>query len=115
MSDQTVQPNSTTTAHQHGGAQHSVLEVIARYAPRAMKENRGSVRGHWSMQCPLPGHADKQHWDYSGSFSVDESETLFYCFGCGEKGNAYQLQQFLSGNGFGPAQSFSAPRNFTQT
>ena len=54
------------------------------------------------LSCPLPDHDDSQHRDKGGSFSVNEDESLWICFGCGAKGNARQLQNILSGNANGP-------------
>jgi hypothetical protein len=80
------------------GPRIRITEMVQRYAPREYKVNHYSRRNHYSMACPLPGHdGDRQHPDGSGSFSVDETDNLFRCFGCGRAGNAYQLYRILSG------------------
>jgi DNA primase len=43
--------------------------------------------------CPL-------HKEKSPSFSVDEHQGLFYCFGCGAGGDAIKLHMLLSGDDF---------------
>lgn len=43
--------------------------------------------------CPL-------HKEKSPSFSVDENQGLFYCFGCGAGGDAIKLHMLLSGDDF---------------
>ncbi|MDA1129402.1 MAG: hypothetical protein O2913_11995 [Chloroflexi bacterium] len=76
----------------------TVLEVVQRYAPRLYKTNQ-NPRNRYSMRCPLPGHeGDREHPDHSGSFSVDQTERLFKCFGCDGRGNSYQLRQILGGS-----------------
>ena len=75
-----------------------ILDILGRFAPRPYRINPRSTRNHYSMACPLPGHErDQQHLDHSGSFSVDETEQLFFCFGCRGSGNAHQLRRILSG------------------
>ena len=117
MFEQAVFPNNTTTVPRFGGNQLSVLDVISRHAPRNWKVNPGSDRGRYSMQCPLPDHADRQRPGYSGSFSVDADEIVYFCFGCGGKGNGYQLQKILSGDGSvaAPRQNSLPARNSTKT
>lgn len=76
-----------------------ITELVQQYAPRPFRISRNSQRSYYSMACPLPGHeGDRQHPDGSGSFSVDAGDQLFKCFGCGGQGNAYKLQQILSGD-----------------
>ena len=41
--------------------------------------------------CPLPAHDDQ-----NPSFSFSAETGLWNCFGCGEKGNAYQLAEILN-------------------
>jgi len=94
----------------------NILDIISQYAPRNFKTNPSSVRGRYSMACPLPGHTtDTQHQDYSGSFSVDAPAQMFKCFGCGGQGNAWQLQRTLGYGapvafGDGPTQASSNPK-----
>ena len=47
----------------------------------------------WTGLCPL-------HKEKSPSFSVDENQGLFYCFGCGAGGDAIKLYMLLSGDDF---------------
>lgn len=76
----------------------NVMEIIELLAPRPYKVSPNSERSHYSMACCLPGHeTDREHFDHSGSFMVNAAGTLFYCFGCGGKGNAWQLRKILSG------------------
>ena len=81
----------------HPWSEHKVLDIIQRYAPRQYRTKRGSPRNRYSMPCPLPTHNDAERPGHEGSFSVNESEELWQCFGCGGKGNAYQLYKALSG------------------
>ena len=54
--------------------------------------------------CPL-------HREKSPSFSVDPERGLFYCFGCGQGGDAIKLHMLLSGDDF-PAAIESLARRF---
>ena len=81
--------------------QYKVLDIISRFAPREHRRT-ANPRSRYMLSCPLPDHEDSQHRDKGGSFSVNEDETLWICFGCGAKGNARQLQNILSGNANGP-------------
>ena len=47
----------------------------------------------YSGRCPL-------HKEKTPSFSVDPSQGLFYCFGCGRGGDAIKLHMMLSGDDF---------------
>jgi len=76
--------------------QYKVLDVISQLAPREHRRT-ANPRSRYMMSCPLPDHDDNQHRDHGGSFSVNEAETLWMCFGCGAKGNAKHLHQLLSG------------------
>lgn len=96
MASQVVHHHSIPNRQSYGSQQLSVLDVVSRLAPRQWKELQNS-RGRYSMACPLPNHDDRQHQDYSGSFSVDEAGQLWKCFGCGAGGNAVQLERILSG------------------
>lgn len=40
--------------------------------------------------CPFPNHKEK-----TASFSISPSKNIFYCFGCGKKGNSITLVQEL--------------------
>ena len=81
--------------------QYKVLDVISELAPREHRRT-ANPRSRYMMSCPLPDHDDSQHRDRGGSFSVNEDETLWLCFGCGAKGNAKQLHDLLSGEMRGP-------------
>ena len=50
----------------------------------------------WSGLCPM-------HKEKSPSFSVDPDQGLFYCFGCGQGGDAIKLHMTLSGDDFAGA------------
>ena len=88
-----------------------VLVIIDRYAPRRWREHRMSVKGRYTTACPLPDHDDAHHPDGSGSFSIDASRTLFFCFGCGTKGNSFQLQHILGDGGYTPSAPVGRPRS----
>lgn len=79
---------------QHG---YQILEVIQYLAPRGYKTTN-NPRSRYTMACPLPTHDDRERPDHSGSFAVNDEQSLFFCFGCGAKGTGYQLHQLLSGN-----------------
>ena len=49
-------------------------------------------------QCPFPSHNDK-----SPSFSVNVEEGLYYCFGCGKRGDAITFVREMEGLDFEPA------------
>ena len=81
--------------------EYKVLDIINRFAPREHRRN-ANPRSRYMLSCPLPDHDDSQHRDKAGSFSVNEDESLWICFGCGAKGNAKRLHQLLSGEMRGP-------------
>lgn len=61
----------------------------------------------FSGLCPL-------HREKTPSFSVDPDQGLFYCFGCGQGGDAIKLHMLLSGDDFpsaieGLAQRYAIP------
>ena len=59
MTEQAIFPNHTPNG-QHFGARHlSVVDIVAQYAPRELRETPNSSRSRYSMQCPLPGHNDR--------------------------------------------------------
>ena len=84
-----VNPRQTT---------YNILDIIQEFAPRDYKET-SNPRSRYLMQCPLPSHDDRLRHDRSGSFSINAEASLFLCFGCGGKGNAFQLRQILAGEG----------------
>ena len=55
---------------------------------------------NWVGRCPLPNHRDTQ-----ASFSWNIENGLWNCFGCGAKGNTYQLAVLL--NKHNPTQYIS--------
>jgi len=81
--------------------QYKVLDIISQFAPRDHRRT-ANPRSRYMLSCPLPDHEDSQHRDHGGSFSVNEDETLWICFGCGARGNAKRLHQLLSGEMRGP-------------
>lgn len=94
-----------------------ILDIIEQYAPRERKTNR-NPKNRYSMRCPLPGHeSDQEHRDHSGSFSVDETQQVFHCFGCDGQGNALQLYRILAGEepDYQSPQPPSQPRLGPQT
>ena len=64
---------------------------------------RKAGRRHQGL-CPL-------HKEKTPSFSVDPEQGLFYCFGCGQGGDAIQLHMKLSGDDF-PAAIESLARRY---
>jgi len=78
--------------------EYNILSIINQFTPTDYRTTT-NPRSRYMMACPLPGHDDRQHQDRGGSFSVNEEESLFICFGCGARGNAYQLYAILSGDG----------------
>ena len=64
---------------------------------------RKAGRRHQGL-CPL-------HKEKTPSFSVDPDQGLFYCFGCGQGGDAIQLHMKLSGDDF-PAAIESLARRY---
>jgi len=82
----------------HRQTTYNILDVIEELAPREHKET-SNPRSRYLMQCPLPTHDDRLRHDRSGSFSINAEASLFLCFGCGAKGNAFQLRQILGGEG----------------
>jgi DNA primase len=61
-----------------------------------------SGRRHLGL-CPL-------HKEKTPSFSVDPEQGLFYCFGCGQGGDAIKLHMLLSGDDFPTAMETLARR-----
>ncbi|MBZ0113758.1 MAG: DNA primase [Thermoanaerobaculia bacterium] len=60
----------------------------------AEEHTRLERRGHRQIGlCPL-------HKEKTPSFSVEASQNLFYCFGCGAGGDAIKLHMMLSGDDF---------------
>ncbi len=61
-------------------SQINIVNVVSRYVPLQKKGNR-----HWGC-CPF-------HHEKEPSFTVNESEQFYYCFGCKESGNAISFIQ----------------------
>ncbi|MFN7942106.1 MAG: DNA primase [Thermoanaerobaculia bacterium] len=74
-----------------------IIEVASQ-ATRLKKSGR-----NWSGLCPL-------HKEKSPSFSVDPGRGLFYCFGCGQGGDAIKLHMALTGDDFPAAMEALAKR-----
>ena len=74
-----------------------VIQIVERFAPRQWKENGYNEKNRYSMACPLPDHADTEHPDHSGSFSVDAGRKVWFCHGCGRGGGRSSLYKALSG------------------
>ncbi len=64
-----------------------IVDVASEQTRLARKGRR------WEGLCPL-------HKEKTPSFSVDRERGLFYCFGCGQGGDAIKLQMLLSGDDF---------------
>jgi hypothetical protein len=62
------------------------------YVQFVVKLKRSS-KGNWLGTCPFNTHEDNKP-----SFSFSEINGLFNCFGCGEKGNAYQFAERMGMN-----------------
>ena len=78
-----------------------VREIIDRFAYRQHKINANSVRGRYTMACPL--HDDAQHRDYGGSFSVHANNQQWKCFGGCGGGGPKALYERLTGERYTPA------------
>ncbi len=61
-------------------SQINIVNVVSRYVPLQKKGNR-----HWGC-CPF-------HHEKEPSFTVNENEQFYYCFGCKESGNAISFIQ----------------------
>lgn len=67
-----------------------MLEIVAPYT--TLKKSGASYMG----RCPF-------HGEKTPSFSVDPARKLYYCFGCGEGGNAFKFIQEKEGLQFADA------------
>jgi DNA primase len=68
------------------------LNIVDIISPHTELKKAGGK--YWAL-CPLPNHLEK-----TPSFSVDEREGLFYCFGCHEGGNGITFIQKCNGYDF---------------
>jgi len=102
----TEQPLAMTIGHVHLTPQlvAAVLDAVD-ITSIAEDHTRLTQRGRRAIGlCPL-------HKEKSPSFSVDATQGLFYCFGCGQGGDAIKLHMLLSGDDF-PAAIESLARRF---
>ncbi len=67
-----------------------IVNVVSRYVDLKRKSGR-----YWG-RCPF--HAEK-----TASFSVNEENQFYYCFGCHAKGDVFSFLQNIEGIGFGEA------------
>lgn len=65
----------------------NILDIVSHYTPLKQKS------GRWWGCCPF-------HQEKTPSFTVDDRKGLFYCFGCGEKGNVFQFLMKIEGLSF---------------
>ena len=56
---------------------YQILEVIQYLAPRRYKTTN-NPRSRYTMACPLPTHDDRERPDHSGSFAVNDEQSLFF-------------------------------------
>jgi DNA primase len=73
-------------------ARPDILEVVGRYT------SLRKVGKEFTGRCPF-------HVDKNPSFSVNENKGLFFCFGCGAKGDVYDFTMKLEGIGFREAKA----------
>lgn len=71
-------------------ASKSIIEVVTTLTGKSSHRKGDNV----FFQCPF-------HNDKTPSFSVSEKEGLYYCFGCGAKGNVIQFVEHYTGKNFG--------------
>ncbi|MCW3007043.1 MAG: dnaG, partial [Solirubrobacterales bacterium] len=70
----------------------------------AQTELRKTGGSSYMGRCPF-------HEERSGSFSVDATKKLFYCFGCGEKGDVFHFVELTENVDFTGALELLAERN----
>jgi DNA primase len=70
----------------------------------ARTELRKTSGSGYMGRCPF-------HDERTGSFSVDAAKKLFYCFGCGEKGDLFRFVELTEGVDFTGALELLAERN----
>ena len=73
----------------------SLTEMAQQVRPSKITENK-NPRSRFQMPCPVPGHESDSERD-GGSFFINDTETMFHCFGCDASGGAYKLYQLLFG------------------
>ena len=74
-----------------------MLELVAPYV--TLRKSGSNFMG----RCPF-------HEEKTGSFSVDPVQKLYYCFGCGEGGNAFTFVEKQEGLDFTDAVKFLADK-----
>lgn len=79
--------SESTLSEIRGRARGSIVEIASSMTNLKQKGKR------WTGLCPF-------HNEKSPSFGVDEDKGLYYCFGCGEGGDAVRLYQKASGLDF---------------
>jgi DNA primase len=78
---------------------NNIVDLIGHHTQ--LKPTSGGFMG----RCPFPDHQEK-----TGSFSVSEAKQVYYCFGCGKRGNIFRFIQDFMGLGFPDAVEFLAGR-----
>lgn len=78
----------------------SIAEAVAAYTPI-----RASGSKHTAL-CPLPGHKEK-----TASFTLDDHQGLFYCFGCGRGGDVFKFYMLMENWTFPEALEFLARKH----
>lgn len=78
---------------------NNIVDIISQYTQ--LRSSGGNFMG----RCPFPDHNDK-----TASFSVSDNKQVFYCFGCGKKGNVVGFLKDYNGMSFPEAIEFLAGR-----
>lgn len=78
---------------------NNIVDIISQYTQLR------STGGNFMGRCPFPDHNDK-----NASFSVSDNKQVYYCFGCGKKGNIVGFLKDYNGMGFPEAIEFLAGR-----
>lgn len=78
----------------------SIAEAVASYTPI-----RATGTKH-SALCPLPGHKEK-----TASFTLDDHQGLFYCFGCGRGGDIFKFYMIMENWTFPETLEFLARKH----
>ncbi len=78
----------------------SIAEAVSSYTTI-----RPSGSKH-SALCPLPGHKEK-----TASFTLDDHQGLFYCFGCGRGGDIFKFYMLMENWTFPEALEFLARKH----
>jgi DNA primase len=72
-------------------------DIVAIITEHTQLKRSGSG-DNWVGACPFPDHNDK-----SPSFSVNASKNVYYCFGCGKRGDVITFVRELEGLDFAAA------------